>query len=495
MMSEDRHREGSRRHRERSRVTSAARILEGIGGGLLCVLGAMTPWLFGTTEEWSVRLMNIGSYSAGAFIATAAILNRFSKTKVLSEQPFRERLLAGIFLILNLAVLAFCAIALWNARAEFAVIDRSFSYRDDYNPRLPTTYDAPLTAEALASLTGCFVAFWSLRYWIFRGHRRSAVDENGILSNKRFQLVLWVLTMNGMALATQGVLQRLSGSGKLLWVRDSWSGLANACFGPFSYRGNAAEYLNLIWPVAVGFWWVLSRERRRRTGASRMFTDGPELLLLPATVMMVTACFITLSRGGVLIASALLGGIGLMLFLQKNVSIRARVGFVAFIMVVALAVWFFAGTFLKTRFEQAGLSDLSGREEIYRNAKQMAADYPIFGTGPGTFRSVYHLYRQDTEEAWHGFLHDDWMETLVTFGRVGFALVAAHLLFLGVWLWSAGRPGILYVFPACASFGLAGTLVHAKFDFPFQTYSILFTFVLICGVLTSVSSTRRGGSA
>jgi O-antigen ligase len=480
----------SRRRRDTSPLRKVLKVLELIGGGLLCALVVTTPWLYGTTEEWSVKLMNYGSYAAGMVFLIAGILRKIARREDYSSTG-REKVPGWIFLILNISVLLFCAIAYWNARASFSVDDRSFTYREEYNPKLPTTYDAALTAETLAVLFACFVVFWSLRSWIAGGNRsRTDHDEGGILRNKRFQLFVWLLCINGLALAVQGILQRLSGSSKLLWVRESYWGTAISCFGPFSYRGNAAEYLNLLWPVAIGFWWILSRERRRRIGSSRLFTDGPELLLIPTTIAMIAACIISLSRGGAVIAVSILIGIAVVFLLQKNVSMSSRLGFGGFVLLVFLAVWFLGWENLAVRFKASGF-DLSGRVEIYRNAKQMAHDYPIFGTGPGSFRSVYHLYRQGTEERWHGFLHDDWMETRVTFGWVGLGLVIGNLVVLAYWICSSGRPAILYVFTASVGLGLVGALIHAKFDFPFQTYSILFTFVAIAALLTTVSPTKK----
>jgi hypothetical protein len=43
----------------------------------------------------------------------------------------------------------------------------------------------------------------------------------------------------------------------------------------------------------------------------------------------------------------------------------------------------------------------------------------------------------------------------------------------------------------CVVAGLLGALVHAKFDFPFQTYSILFTFVVLCSLLTAPASMKE----
>src|SRR5687768_15623260 len=151
-MPEPSHREidSNRKRRGRSPARKAAKVLEIIGGILLCLLIVATPWMFGTTEDWSVRLMNFGSYGAGVIFLAAAICNRIAGTQL--EVTTRERVIKYVFLAFNLAVLGFCGVALWNARATFSLDERSFNYHDDYNPSLPTTYDADLTRDTLLNL-------------------------------------------------------------------------------------------------------------------------------------------------------------------------------------------------------------------------------------------------------------------------------------------------------------------------------------------------------
>lgn len=466
-----------------------AKWLEWSGGAILCAMVIATPWMFGTTEDWSVRVMNMAGFAAGATLVLAAICNRIAGRKIPINR--RDRLFQYVFLTFNLAVLAYCAIALWNARATFSVDARSFEYRDAYNRSLPTTYDADLTRNTLMSLAACCVVFWSLRYWLARADVRRRDEAAPAWKNKRFQTLVWILSLNGFAVALQGILQRLSGSSKLLWIRDSWWGIPTACFGPFSYRGNAAEYLNLVWPVALGFWWILSRERRRRQGSTRLFVDGPELLLIPATVVMLAGSIVTLSRGGAVVAGGVLLAIALLFEFQKNVSRGARAGVAVFVaLTVGLVAYLGWGPLLK-RFQASDLKDLGGRAEIYKNAQQMTKDYPVFGTGPGSFRSVYHLYRTEPKEEWHGFLHDDWLETRVTFGWVGFTIVVLNLLILATWLAMRRGDNLPGAFVLCSVAGLLGALVHAKFDFPFQTYSIFFTFVVICSLLSAPQSKKE----
>jgi len=208
-------------------------------------------------------------------------------------------------------------------------------------------------------------------------------------------------------------------------------------------------------------------------------------------VVTIAGAIISLSRGGALIAIATLLGIAAILFVQKNVSRAARIGMAVLVCVVLASSWFLAPRELSNRFKTLEFSRLAGRSDIYKNIDQMTKDYPVFGTGPGTFRSVYHLYRTEAGDVWHSFVHDDWMETRITFGWVGFGLVLANLLLLATWIFMPGRTPIPAAFTICAGAGLVATLVHAKFDFPFQTYSVFFTFVVICAILTSASPERR----
>jgi hypothetical protein len=106
---------------------------------------------------------------------------------------------------------------------------------------------------------------------------------------------------------------------------------------------------------------------------------------------------------------------------------------------------------------------------------------------------VFPLYRESLDEYWPKQLHNDWLETRITFGWAGCGLIAAAFL-LAVTGWFAGR-GIRtgWRFVSLLWLALAGCLVHARYDFPLQIYSILLMFLLICAVLFSVR--RRSSRA
>ena len=130
-----------------------------------------------------------------------------------------------------------------------------------------------------------------------------------------------------------------------------------------------------------------------------------------------------------------------------------------------------------------------GRERMYDFARPMVADSPLFGTGPGTFASLFQFYRISPDTYWPAQLHNDWLETLITFGGVGSSLIAfAFVSMLLRWFAPGGIHGGRR-FVVLMWLALAGCLVHARYDFPFQIYSILFLFLTLCAVLLNL--TRR----
>jgi len=121
----------------------------------------------------------------------------------------------------------------------------------------------------------------------------------------------------------------------------------------------------------------------------------------------------------------------------------------------------------------------------------MALDYPLFGIGPGAFRALYQMYRKDPEQSWQAFLHDDWLETQVTFGWVGSMLILGLLgLALTRWFLPGGVFG-QWEFVAMLWVAAGGCLAHAKFSFPLQVYSIVLLLLAELAVLSALSRPER----
>lgn len=516
------------------RTPRAYRVCDGLTEALIYFMVVFTPWAYGTTEEWSVNIMTWTAYGLGVLLLakwlirwrTGFVPARWGEedftegsTGVPRRVRFSQWLTRGLA-VLTLLLLAYIGLGAWNARALYLVGTGRFQEFDAIR-WLPHSYDVASTKQVLWMYSGLACFFWSLRDWLLgkgSGERRrrarpettgaSPVSTEGsdiavsagalklrLESGHRWQLpdrlqrLLWVVCLNGALLGLEGILQRLSGTNKLLWMlqpRINTQPIAQ--FGPFAYRSNAAQYLNLVWPVCLGFWMLLreSHQQRRRIGAR--IGESSHVVLLPAAVIMASCPVISTSRGGAIISAlSLLVCLGVVLRTLRRENRWLRFGIVGvFAAIVALSVslgWEPLSKRMRTLIED----QMSQRTEIYENALPIARDFPLYGTGAGTFGSVYQLYRQDPSQKWAAYLHDDWLETLVTLGWVGFGLVL--LMLAALCLRAFGRGGIQLPvsFLVLLWTALGGCLLHAKFDFPFQIYSVLFLFLLLCAVQSAAT--------
>jgi O-antigen ligase len=508
----------------RARDVQLYRACEDLTEVLIYAMVVFGPWAFGTTQPWSVWIMNGAGYLLGVMLACKLSIRRFKgyhpsrwedgqrgeevrgqRSDVKGQRGITASQLTALLAGLTVAILGYCLISAVNARATFHPESLSFDYRQQYIPWLPHSLDSGRTWLTFWTYLGLALSFWAIRDWLLgksEGEERSLRrkpssfgDHAAVLLPARLRRLLWVLALNGTLLGVEGIAQRLQGAGKLLFlVRPRVNPGADTQFGPYAYRANASQYFNLLWPLCLGFWWTLNRSLGSKRKAHH--------LILAGCAIMAACPIISTSRAGALItvgivalAALSLSATHFLLAAQQPQDRRTRQFTLACLFLFfigALALGFALGwKTLKPRM--AHLSEgFETREAMYEAARPMAADYPLFGTGPGTFETVFgQLYRKQMDTYWPAQLHNDWLETRITFGCLGSGLIA--LAFVGVMLrWFApggihgGRRFLILIW-----LGLAGCLVHARYDFPFQVHSIVFLFLVLCAILFVL--TRRPG--
>lgn len=463
---------------------------------LIYLMVIFSPWVFGTTQSWSIWTMNISGYVLGGLLGAKLIIRHW-----LGYQPDRWRgeasagYLTGVLAALTGAILVYTLIAAVNARAIYDYVRMDFNFRPHIT-WLPHSYDQAKTWQTFANYVAMAGFFWSLHDWLLGKTAREvrAYRQDRVLAGQshslpaRLRRLLWVLSVSGALLAITAIAQRLDGGGKLLWlVQPRINKEAITQLGPYAYRANGAQYFNLLWPLALAFWWMLRRESRRERKSAAQWAKARQPVLLLAVLVMAVCPIVSSSRGGAAIAIA-----GLFVAAVIIVSgLRQRHAGIRFVTILffggVLATGLYLGWDQLAERLKTTETDLFARETIYATAREIVKDYPVFGTGPGSFESVFQLYRSSTEEYWPAQLHNDWLETLITFGWTGSILIAlAFVCVLGRWFLRGGvETG--WRFPALIWLALAGCLIHARFDFPLQVYSILHLFLLECAILLALS--------
>jgi O-antigen ligase len=126
------------------------------------------------------------------------------------------------------------------------------------------------------------------------------------------------------------------------------------------------------------------------------------------------------------------------------------------------------------RLGQHAASSAQSRADIFATTSRAAADFMPFGSGLGSFRSVYHLYERPeqvtTEYVVHA--HNDYAELALELGLAGIVLMVLFLAWWAAGVWRAWRTAEAGPFARAAAVASAAVLIHSLVDFPLRTAAI-----------------------
>jgi O-antigen ligase len=481
-------------------MSKSLRWFERLLGAVVLLTATLAPWMLGATTRETIWALNgLGFLSGGLWIVQRFVRSRASVDRPRSEKSVGARWPMACIWALVITLLGYVLCSALNPRASL-----QYTFTPGYTLAtgveidylepvewLPQSHDQDRTLKAFWKYLAIVLSFAAARHWLMSSSQceRRSYDGNTIFPGYRMMWLLWVLAVNSAVVSFVGILQRLDGTDKLLWLFKNYHNSGRGAFGPFPYRASGAQYLNLIWPVVLGFWWVLRRRNLAKKSAAHRSGRDPHVVLLPLVALTAAGVVVTSSRGGGVNLVGLLALVVVFVMLRSKRQAGVMLAVVAAALVVlGLGLWL-GGDAMVARFRSEDMSTLNGRTLIYEDADRMAKDFAVFGSGAETFAPLYYFYRKK-DPFWSAYAHDDYLETRITFGNVGFVVIL--LIFLAVWHVPFFGNGI----PAPPEFiimigvAMLGILVHAKFDLPFQIYSIHSQFVLLCAVLTSLKWQR-----
>ena len=137
-------------------------------------------------------------------------------------------------------------------------------------------------------------------------------------------------------------------------------------------------------------------------------------------------------------------------------------------------------------------STLDLRERVWQAGGEMIADYPVFGTGFGTFEEAFDAYRPaDVKHVWY-HAHNDWLQSLIEAGPLG---LLAMLTMLAMVLtgpasrWEPRWTRFLVITPVTA--GILAIAVHSTVDFCLKIPANAVLAAILVGCAASPVWTER----
>jgi O-antigen ligase len=289
--------------------------------------------------------------------------------------------------------------------------------------------------------------------------------------------------------AVYGLLQALVPSMGVLWVDYIHSGMGNAR-GTFVNRNNFAAFIEMTWPLALGF--TLSQGGWRQGDGMRKMLASDQLnkqaVLALGIVVMVLALFFSGSRAG--ITGAMVGFLTFLFLVQSDLKRR---GFFPYALLggIAILLVLYSSTIgvgpIFERFLQIDANN--SRLDIWRDSWAIAIEHP-FGIGLRNYENVFPIYNQGlVTDKTVTYAHNDYLQLLIEAGWLGWtALIGAFFVFLAKSVKKIRKIDVqreaLRYFLACGAFsGLVSIGFHGFFDFNLQIPANCVYFVTLLGIL------------
>jgi O-antigen ligase len=268
--------------------------------------------------------------------------------------------------------------------------------------------------------------------------------------------------------------------------------------GFFANRNHFAAQLYVT--LLLGVAWLAAREERLLS--SRTPTARKVLWLAGVfcvALLLLAGIALARSRAGILLALVAAAAVvamspTLIAALRGRERRPRRVRGIIFAVIAALLLLvgqLGADRFL-SRFD-AGLVDQM-RATLNTVTLRAVGEALPFGTGLGTFPSVYAVYEgsQDLRPEYVNRAHDDWLEFPLETGIAGMLLVALFVAWFAlrafhIWIRPAPGEGTrLLIMQQCAALAVLLLMLHSIVDYPLRTATMLAYFAACCALMTPV---------
>lgn len=130
-------------------------------------------------------------------------------------------------------------------------------------------------------------------------------------------------------------------------------------------------------------------------------------------------------------------------------------------------------------------SSAQSREEMLSTTARAMRDFLPWGSGLGSFVSVYHLYEDPAQvnDSYVIHAHDDYAELALETGLPGILLILAFLVWWAAAVWSSWRDPDAGAYARAASIASGAILLHSVVDFPLRTAAIEAVFAMCLALL------------
>ncbi len=458
-----------------------------IEAGILALV-AFSPLPAGSVNPWAVLILEMGT-------ALLAVLYFLIPRPPRLNSHLRPKLkIPGLaFAAFFFLFIPFQLLPLPKAIARLAS-PRGFGLRDAYVPgfdglKRMTLSLAPWNTvrDALLLLTCALAGYLVIRVFIHK---------------KQINRLMIVIISSGVFQALFGLSQMPRSSPSLLFYPKTHN--LDSATGTFVNRNHFSGYLELVIPIALAL--LISRidllsmpgmKWRRRLSALTSRGTAGNVVLTIGFLFMALGILKSNSRSGVvLLALTFLLFAELIVLTFSRMKLRRawllRALKIGIILVTLIALYSGVESMIG-RFSIDNLLQ-DGRPRYWTTIMRVVKDFPLFGTGLGTFALSYEAYETLGLQGMFDHAHNDYLEFLSELGIVGFALLFAGIFFIladAFLVWFKRRNVEARSLAMGGLVSITVLLLHSLTDFNLHIPATMYLFSVILGLTWSTAHYRK----
>lgn len=329
---------------------------------------------------------------------------------------------------------------------------------------------------------------------------------NNVKDKGQIKRIVILVVIVGILLAIYGLYNYFNGIEKIYTLdKKHYLGMLTSTY---VNHNHIAGYFELAIPLAIGL--MLAKERLLRTSKTSRISSIVlgSLLPLAAAVIMIIALVFTYSRGAWIsfFGSMVFLGIIIVFWLKvfKCWSKLKKWGILAVVALIIISVAIFMPQDIKQRaatlleFEEGEFEDISiqGRLIVNSNTIEMIKDYPILGSGLGTFNILYPKYRDPRLRTFMNATHNDYLqyaEEMGLFGIGSFILLLVLFFKKNLNLIRNAQDKYLQGLTIGFLISISAIAIHGLVDFNLQIPANALLFWIVLALSSSIGIITKEG--
>jgi O-antigen ligase len=294
------------------------------------------------------------------------------------------------------------------------------------------------------------------------------VALNYIDTEEKGKRIIKVIIFSGLLYSLYGIIKK--------------SYLPNTGFSTFTNYDHFSTYVQLIIPLGIAYSLITKSKVKRA-------------VLLFISSVMIIALFYTWSRAGRI--SFIISIVSFIVLLRIKRPL-GKVVVAVFILLFFLAV--FIGLMgvapLANRIQtlDALFKDYSFRVSATLDTLSIFKNFPLFGTGLGTYAEIAQKYKTTIGHYSYGFSHNEPVQLLTEVGIAGFLSMGLFLLmsFINIFVaWLKRRNDYAVFITIACIIGMFSAILHSFLDFVFHVPANFVLFALILALAFRAAHTSK----